>query len=188
MNTGVRATKARGNHPHWDKKLGKERAKSSAEPARRRSSKPMATMTLPGVLFRTGGEVAVDLFKLFPQGPGFLLQLSSGPKYRYPVVLNLYGIAGFWVSGFSSLSCFYLESAKTPQLNDPVLEKTAFYFSKEQIQNGMDVLFTDANLRVDLLDDLSFGELVHTHPLPRYFSVPANTLCNLCFFRAAVFL
>jgi hypothetical protein len=40
----------------------------------------------------------------------------------------------------------------------------------------MDVLFADANLRVNLFDDLSFGELVRTHPLPHFFSAPANTL------------
>jgi hypothetical protein len=132
--------------------------------------------------------VGFDRFKLFPQGPGFLLQLSSGPKYRNPVILDLYGIAGFRVSGFSSFASFDLESAETPQLDDPVLEKSALHLSKEQIQNSMDILFAYANLRVYLLYDLSFGELVHTHPLPHYFSAPANTLYNLCFLRAAVFL
>ena len=123
MNTGTSAKKARGNQPHWDRKLGKERANSSAETASRSSSKPSEAISLPE-------EGDADLFKLFPQGPGFLLQLSPGPKYRYPVVLNLHGIPGFRVSGFSSFSCFYLEIAKTPQLDDPVLEKAAFDFSE----------------------------------------------------------
>ena len=93
----------------------------------------MDDTTLPGVFTRTGGEATVDLLKLFPQGPGFPLQLSSRAEYGNPVILDLHRVAGLRVSGFSSLACLDLESPNTPKFDNPVLEKAALNLAEEKV-------------------------------------------------------
>ena len=76
-------------------------------------------------------EVVDFALKLFPQRPGFLLEFPSGAEYGDTVILYLHRISGLGISGFSSFSCLDFESAKTPQLDNPVLEKAVFNLFEE---------------------------------------------------------
>jgi hypothetical protein len=167
----MRDIKARGAYPHWERKLGKARAKTK-DPRSNRSR--FVPVSFSRVFHVACIEAAVITAKipmpqawLPPQRPGQLFQFFAGTKDRHSVGIHGNDLAGLRVTRFfTTFAGTNLESPKTTELDYPVLVKGCFELFKELVYHVMNLVAVHTMLLMDPVNNLSLGQFFSIHDPP----------------------